>query len=84
MPVVAQGDVGDQRGRDEEGGGGSGVEQAGGQRPLLAGEPLGGRLDGGGEVARFAEAQHEAGDAEAADREDQRMSHRGKRPNPNG
>ena len=41
-----------------------GVEEAGRQGALRAGEPLGHRFHGGGEVARLAQPQGGAGDAE--------------------
>ena len=48
------------------------------------GEPLGDGLDGGGEVAGFAEAEEDAGDAEAGDGGDQRVAHGGEGPDADG
>ena len=84
VPAIARGDGGDQDGRDEEAGVGAGVEEADGQGALFGGEPLGGGLDGGGEVAGLAEAEEDAGDAEADDAGDQRVADGGERPDDDG
>ena len=72
VPSPAQGDGGDENGCDECRGVGAGVEEAGGEGAFLGGEPFGGGLDGGGEVAGFAETEEDAGDAEADDARDER------------
>ena len=63
---------------------GAGVEEAGGEGALFGGEPLGGGLDGGGEVAGLAEAEQDAGDAEADDGDDEGVAHGGQRPDADG
>ena len=55
-------------------------EDADGLAALFGGEPLGGGLDGGGEVAGFADTEAGAGDAELEDRVGERMAHRGEAP----
>ncbi len=83
-PSPVGGDEGDEGGGDEGGGVGAGVEEADGLGALLGGEPLGDGLDGGGEVAGFAEAEEDAGDAEAGDGGDERVAHGGERPDADG
>ena len=83
-PVVVAEDDGDEPGDDDGADVRTGVEDAGGEGALLGGEPLGDGLDGGGEVAGFAEAEHEAGDVEADDRGDEGVAHGGERPDADG
>ena len=52
-------------GREQRAHVGARVEDAGGERALLLREPLGHRLDGGGEVAGLAQAQQEPHEREA-------------------
>ena len=84
VPSPASGDGGDEHGRDEGGGVGAGVEEACGQGALFGGEPLGRGFDGGGEVAGFAEAEEDAGDAEADDAGDERVADGGASPDEDG
>ncbi len=51
LPSPPGGDCCDKGGCDKGGCVGAGVEEAGGERALFGGEPLGGGLDGGGEVS---------------------------------
>ncbi len=46
---------------------GTGIKQTGGQGTLAFGEPFGGRLDGGGEIAALTQAEQDAADEEAGD-----------------
>src|SRR5579872_4048114 len=59
-PSPAQVNVnpGDSKRRQDRSHVGAGVEQAGGESTLLAGKPFGNRLDAGGKVARFSQAEH--------------------------
>src|SRR5258707_2289677 len=59
---------------------GAGVEDAGGEGALLFGEPLGDGLDAGGEDARFAQAQWEAGGCETDEGACGGVGHRGEGP----
>ena len=69
--------------RDQRADVGAGVEDAGGEGPLLAREPLGDGLDRRREIAGLTEAEEEAGEGEAGggaaerDEGDARSSRRG-------
>ncbi len=84
VPSPAHGDGGDKDRSDEGGGVGAGVEEAGGEGSFFRGEPLGSGLDGGGEVSGFAEAEEDAGDAEADYAADERVADGGASPDENG
>ena len=71
-------------GRDEGGGVGARVEEAGGEGAFFGGEPFGGGFDGGGEVAGFAETEESAADHEADDARDQRRADGGASPEEDG
>ena len=84
VPAEAHGNGCDENGSDEGGGVGAGVEETGGEGAFVGGEPLGDGFDGGGEVAGFAEAKQDAGDAEASDTGDEGGADRSASPNEDG
>ena len=75
-PAVEQRDRRHHERRDDGADVGAGVEDASGQRALPPRKPLRGRLDRRREIARFAEAEPEAGHAEAHHRARKRVRHR--------
>ena len=84
LPAVACSDEGYEGGRDEGGSVGAGVEEADGLGALAGREPLADGLDGGGEVSGFAEAEKDAGDAEACDGAYEGVAHGGDAPDEDG
>jgi hypothetical protein len=64
LPAEMGGDPGHREGNEDGSDAGAAVEEAGGEGAFAFGEPFRDGLDGGGEVAGFAKAEEEAGDAE--------------------
>ena len=79
-PTHGGGDDGDKQGGDDGPDIGAAVEDAGGQGTFAAGEPEGDGLDGGGEVGRFADAEHETRHAELQGCAGEGVAHRGQAP----
>ncbi len=84
MPADGEGERRNDRGSEERADVGAGIEECGGEGAFLAREPLRDGLDGGGEVAAFAEAEGDAGDAKAGDGAHEGVSGGGKAPRGDG
>jgi len=79
-PTEFYGDPWDQSGRKYRADIRSGIENAGYERAFSLGEPFRGRLDGGGETARFAKPEKEASDSETERGRSEGVPHRSGAP----